>query len=182
MRTNVSCDDTSFTFSGPTSASCRELRPVDAAAFAFWLRPINDKNRRPVRLSFVDDPHTGCWLWRGSVKKGTGYAVRSNGQRLMKLVHRQVFIATFGPIHDDLPLDHLCRTPRCVNPLHLEPVTDGENVRRGAHTFLTPEIVSDIRAAYVYGRVGYRTLRRRFGLKHSHLQAIVAQKIWRDVT
>lgn len=31
----------------------------------------------------------------------------------------------------DMVLDHLCRVRHCVNPLHLEPVTAGENVRRG---------------------------------------------------
>jgi hypothetical protein len=28
-------------------------------------------------------------------------------------------------------LDHLCRVRLCVNPAHLDPVTCGENIRRG---------------------------------------------------
>src|SRR5690606_7991791 len=36
-----------------------------------------------------------------------------------------------GPISAGLYLDHLCRTPRCVNPHHLEPVTARENSLRG---------------------------------------------------
>lgn len=31
-----------------------------------------------------------------------------------------------------LTIDHLCLTPLCVNPLHMEPVTNSENVRRQA--------------------------------------------------
>lgn len=31
-----------------------------------------------------------------------------------------------------LTIDHLCRNPLCVNPDHLEPVTNSENVRRAA--------------------------------------------------
>lgn len=30
-----------------------------------------------------------------------------------------------------LGLDHLCRVRRCVNPAHLEPVTDRVNILRG---------------------------------------------------
>lgn len=36
-----------------------------------------------------------------------------------------------GPIPDGLVIDHLCRNPQCVNPMHLEPVTPEENTRRG---------------------------------------------------
>lgn len=33
-----------------------------------------------------------------------------------------------------LTLDHLCRKRSCVNPAHLEPVTQAENTRRAAAT------------------------------------------------
>ncbi len=36
-----------------------------------------------------------------------------------------------GPIPDGLYVDHLCRTPACINPAHMELVTNGENVLRG---------------------------------------------------
>jgi hypothetical protein len=37
-----------------------------------------------------------------------------------------------GPIPEGLTIDHLCRAIRCVNPAHLEPVTNAENIRRAA--------------------------------------------------
>lgn len=37
-----------------------------------------------------------------------------------------------GPIPEGLHLDHLCRVRRCVNPAHLEPVTQAENNYRQA--------------------------------------------------
>jgi len=36
-----------------------------------------------------------------------------------------------GPIPRKLQLDHLCRQTLCVNPWHLDPVTNRENALRG---------------------------------------------------
>jgi hypothetical protein len=59
------------------------------------------------------------------------------GHRYMKwlgkvlLAHRVSYELVKGPIPEGLHLDHLCRTPLCVNPDHLEPVTHRENLLRG---------------------------------------------------
>jgi hypothetical protein len=72
---------------------------------------------------------TRCWLWTGTVDKhGYGRASINGGSGY--LVHRVIYADTYGPI-EGVGLDHLCRRPSCVNPLHLEPVTQAENVRRG---------------------------------------------------
>lgn len=71
-----------------------------------------------------------CWLWTSTANnKGYG-AFYINGQ--MRLAHRFAYELLIGPIPEGLELDHLCRTPLCVNPSHLEPVTHAENMRRGA--------------------------------------------------
>lgn len=44
--------------------------------------------------------------------------------------HRASYEAFVGPL-GALYIDHLCKTPACVNPAHMEPVTNSENVRRG---------------------------------------------------
>jgi hypothetical protein len=36
-----------------------------------------------------------------------------------------------GPIETGLTVDHLCRNRRCVNPDHLEIVTNKDNILRG---------------------------------------------------
>lgn len=70
-----------------------------------------------------------CWLWRAKLQN-RGYGQFSfNGHAV--LAHRFAYELLIGPIPDGLTLDHLCRAPACVNPLHLEPVTHLENVRRG---------------------------------------------------
>ena len=78
--------------------------------------------------SKVSPSDDGCWTWTGTLAEGYGViAVGKKGKR----AHRLVYEMVRGDIPDGLVLDHLCRNPRCVNPAHLDPVTGGENVRRG---------------------------------------------------
>lgn len=79
------------------------------------------------------DPDTGCWIWTGSPNR-TGYgqfSIMENGKRLGTVAHRVVFEHFKHKIPDGLVLDHLCRVRMCVNPDHLEPVTNRENILRG---------------------------------------------------
>lgn len=72
---------------------------------------------------------TGCWEWIGGRSRlGYGHTWKDGKPAL---AHRASWEMTNGPIPGDLPLDHLCRNASCVNPEHLEPVTQAENVRRG---------------------------------------------------
>ena len=70
-----------------------------------------------------------CWLWTGH-KNNRGYGVFWDGARRI-YAHRYAYELFVGPIPEGLELDHLCRTPACVRPTHLEPVTHRENGLRG---------------------------------------------------
>lgn len=72
---------------------------------------------------------TDCILWMGAVNsRGYGcFAVNGVSQ----LAHRLSYEEANGPIPEGLVIDHLCRTHNCVNPEHLEAVTNRENNRRG---------------------------------------------------
>jgi hypothetical protein len=86
-----------------------------------------------------------CWLWTGTIDKD-GY-----GRGGAKQAHRLSYEFFVGQIPDGLQIDHTCHDPTvcrggswcshrsCVNPAHLEPVTHGENTRRGATAKLSDE-------------------------------------------
>lgn len=89
------------------------VRPSHTGADPFWNQ--------------VTENADGCWIWNGYKVKGYG---RFNGI----LAHRHAYQELRGDIPDGLGLDHLCRTPLCVNAWHLEPVTQEENNRRKPDT------------------------------------------------
>jgi len=70
-----------------------------------------------------------CWIWLGSCND-RGYGKMWDGSRL-SYVHRLSYEAFVGPIPNGLTIDHLCRNRQCLNPEHLEPVTNRENILRG---------------------------------------------------
>ncbi len=79
----------------------------------------------------VEIPHAGaCWSWIAGTN-AKGYGTLSYSLYGENLAHRWVYRQLVGPIPEGLQLDHLCRNPGCVNPMHLEPVTNRENVQRG---------------------------------------------------
>ena len=71
----------------------------------------------------------GCWEWTAcKLKKGYG-RIKQNGVKYS--AHRISWEMKNGKIPKGLQIDHLCRNTSCVNPDHLEPVTQKENILRG---------------------------------------------------
>lgn len=75
----------------------------------------------------------GCIVWTGATT-GQGRYGSCQWQGKPRLAHVVSYLAFVGEYDRSLELDHLCRTTLCVNPLHLEPVTHIENMRRAAPT------------------------------------------------
>lgn len=78
------------------------------------------------RVVKSDDPD-GCWLWTGPKDYGYGRIMHNYRNRS---THRVAYELLVGPIPAGLQIDHLCRTPACVNPAHMELVTRRENILR----------------------------------------------------
>ncbi len=92
-----------------------------------------------VPAGLTDDE---CWSWQGTTSSA-GYGVFWTGDAQAK-AYRWAYEHLIGPIPVGLGLDHLCHSRsttcaggntclhrRCVNPRHLEPVSNTENVMRG---------------------------------------------------
>lgn len=82
-----------------------------------------------VRHRVAFEPMTGCWLWTGRLSPD-GYA-RLYVRGKDRYVHRLLYEEIHGPMLLGRQTDHLCRTRCCVNPDHVEPVTQKENILRG---------------------------------------------------
>lgn len=71
-----------------------------------------------------------CWLWMGN-KISSGYGVlKVKGKHV--LAHRFGYELLIGEIEVGQTSDHLCRNRLCVNPFHIEIVSNKENILRGS--------------------------------------------------
>jgi hypothetical protein len=88
-------------------------------------------------------PHTdpdACWLWQGATITVHGlrygrFGIGPANHHKTVLAHRFSYELLVGPIPEGLTLDHVkargCTNTLCVNPGHLEPVTNKVNILRG---------------------------------------------------
>lgn len=81
-------------------------------------------------------PFTGCWLWLGGMYP-SGYGNLRDRPNKDRVAHRWSYRHFVGAIPEGMQIDHLCRVRLCVNPRHLEVVTNRENCRRGIAGALT---------------------------------------------
>lgn len=102
----------------------RRLKPVDTSDPTERARVL----AKLEELS-VPEPNTGCHLWLGTVFQSGGYGqIKAFGDA--RRAHRMSYELRKGPIPPGLVLDHLCRVTCCINPDHLEAVTDKVNILR----------------------------------------------------
>lgn len=72
----------------------------------------------------------GCWYWEGFINDERYGSITINKKNYQ--AHRLCYeLFTGNKIPLDMCIDHICRNRSCVNPQHLEIVTNQENLRRG---------------------------------------------------
>ena len=79
----------------------------------------------------VQERSSGCWEWTGSRNPDSGYG-RFYYAGKLGYAHRWSYEHFVGPIPGGATVDHICRNHPCVNPEHLDAVSQLENNRRGA--------------------------------------------------
>ena len=86
-----------------------------------------------IHDQYIPEPNSGCWLWIGADDGRNGYGRVNPSKYGQRQAHRVMYELDKGPIPEGLVIDHKCHTPCCVNPDHMEPVTQIENMRRGRY-------------------------------------------------
>lgn len=141
------------------------------------------------------DLETGCTNWPHG-KNGNGYGkIRHNGRS--EYAHRAAWLMSGRKIPEGMVLDHICRNRLCVNPDHLELVTNAENIRRGlaghhmkngraprgdaSHVSKVDEsAVLRIRSMHKAGKT-QRSLAAEFGISQATVSQIVRRVTWGHV-
>lgn len=116
-----------------------------------------------------------CWIWTGRRAPG-GYGIVKFRKRTTN-AHRWVYEQVRGELPSQADLDHLCQTPPCVNPAHMEPVTQAENTRRGRSARLTYSDVEEIKRLLGEGQ-SQRAVATQFGVSQQLISLIKRNKRW----
>jgi hypothetical protein len=130
---------------------------------------------------------TGCIEWTAA-RNASGYGVTWNGQKTV-LAHRYSYQLSVGPIPDGMHILHRCDNPPCINPDHLFPGDDNDNVvdmiakgrnnigQKNGSTKLTDEQVVAIRSDARTQRV----IAKEYGISQSQVSWIKSGRGWKHM-
>lgn len=118
----------------------------------------------------------GCWIWFGALRGGYGLYTTGN---YTHSAHRYVYEKYKKKIEAGKHLDHLCRVRRCVNPEHLEEVTNIQNIHRGNRCKINMREAEEIRDLYRHKVFIIRELASHYNISNATIYEILSNKIWR---
>lgn len=138
------------------------------------------------------EKETACWIWTGSAND-KGYPSIGIGRKSYN-VCRVNYARYNGKIPSNTVIRHKCDTPKCVNPDHLIPGTQKDNVAdmierdrfyRGERNFnakLTKDQVRDVRTTHGKQGGSLVATSRDLNVSYSTVARILRGKSWRTVT
>lgn len=164
------------------------------------LAEVRRARRIPTRAETVArllarvtlEPNTGCWLWLGHVN-AAGYGGFESRIVNETLAHRASYALLVGPIPQGLALLHSCDQPSCVNPAHLRPGPQAENMaemvargrqcngERNPQAKMTAEQARALVREYASGE-SITVLETRHGLSRANVYRIIGGERWGAAT
>lgn len=150
-----------------------------------------DVERRFVEKYEVEED-TGCWLWTAGVGSH-GYGAFGIEHDNVQLAHRVSYALEHGELPGEGVLRHQCDTPRCVNPDHLVPGSQSDNlqdaVERGGYGVgedrptakLTEDDVREIRRRYATGEETQAEIAEDYPIGRPTVSDIVRRRRWAHV-
>ncbi len=155
---------------------------------------ITQKDINRFHTKYVMEPLSGCWLWTGALDN-LGYGrINVNGLSNSMLAHR--FSAMIHGLDMTKPvIRHLCNNPSCVNPEHLDPGTQKENMKdmlfagrnkeqkgtNNPRARLAEQDVINIRIAYETGCYTCLQLAKKYNISTSAIFSIISRKRWKHI-
>lgn len=121
----------------------------------------------------MPEPNTGCWIWTGAYSHGYGTMSRRSP---IRRAHRASYLLFVGPLASGLVIDHKCNSTWCVNPDHLQQITQRDNVLRGDG----PIAANHRKVACVHGHefTIVNTWMDKLGKRHCKTCQLVNKRRW----
>ena len=151
------------------------------------MRPLAERFWEKVAITANPDK---CWEWKAA-KGYRGYGRFQLRQKVLKFAHRVAWELVNGTEPPPL-LRHTCDNPPCVNPHHLLPGTQIENVRdrdergrgaKGEHQHLSKVTEADVVRIRQMASAGLK-LKEIAGtvpIKQPSISKIIRRQTWKHV-
>jgi hypothetical protein len=121
---------------------------------------------------------TPCWVWQRWTNDRGGYGFFTRKKKPI-LAHRYFYATYVRPIPPGAEVHHRCHVTACVNPDHLEAVTNLFNERNKKVMKLSMKKARTIRKLFEWGSHP-SDIAHVFRLKKTLILAVLNNKIWKE--
>lgn len=176
------------------SVQCSEKDPEKRSRVFEWDRADDEEKKAKQLQNFYRNLiiRNGCWGYKTSGKSKT-YIQIEIGKRKYDLLHRVSYELHYGPIPEDMQVNHLCHNPSCCRPSHLYLGTQKDNIQdqidRGTfikgskhgNAKLCEEQVWEIKSLLKEGCMKHKEIAEIFAVDRSTITDIRRNKTWKHL-